>query len=414
MPTDSIAVVDVETTGLYFSRDRVIEVAVVIMDRDGTIRHEYETLVNPERDLGPTSIHGISAAEVLDAPRFPDIAGDLLELMAEMQVIAGHNVVFDRNFLRAEYERAGAALPDFPALCTCNAFGRSSLEACCRELGIEVDGRAHRAITDARATADLVRFLLENDGRVLETCRLHDIRWPALPPQRTPPRSRDAANQRADNEPTFLQRAVQRLRHDGEATTSEQLAYLTLLDRVLEDRVIDPEEHDLLVETAAKLNVTRSQLDSIHDQYIQNLVIAALADNIVTDAERRDLQMVTRLLGREVAQTDQWLEQTSGVLDTVARDLHQQASVENLTGQRVCFTGDLQCTIGQSRITRQMAELLAETAGLVPVGSVTKKLDVLVCADPHTQSGKAKKAREYGIRIIAEPVFWRRIGVNID
>lgn len=45
---------------------------------------------------------------------------------------------------------------------------------------------------------------------------------------------------------------------------------------------------------------------------------------------------------------------------------------------------------------------------------VTKKLDLLVCADPHSQSGKAKKAREYGIRILAEPAFWRAIGVAAE
>jgi hypothetical protein len=35
-------------------------------------------------------------------------------------------------------------------------------------------------------------------------------------------------------------------------------------------------------------------------------------------------------------------------------------------------------------------------------------------ADPNTQSGKAKKARQYGIRIVHEPVFWRSLGVPID
>ena len=44
---------------------------------------------------------------------------------------------------------------------------------------------------------------------------------------------------------------------------------------------------------------------------------------------------------------------------------------------------------------------------------VTKKLDLLVLADPHSQSGKAKKARQYGIRILHEPVFWKAIGVAV-
>ncbi len=43
-----------------------------------------------------------------------------------------------------------------------------------------------------------------------------------------------------------------------------------------------------------------------------------------------------------------------------------------------------------------------------------KVIELLVVADPNTQSGKAKKARKYGIRIIADSVFWRMIGASID
>lgn len=65
-------------------------------------------------------------------------------------------------------------------------------------------------------------------------------------------------------------------------------------------------------------------------------------------------------------------------------------------------------------ISREFAEELATRAGLVVVDSVTKKLDLLVLADPHSQSGKAKKARQYGIRIMHEPVFWKAIGINAE
>jgi DNA polymerase-3 subunit epsilon len=45
---------------------------------------------------------------------------------------------------------------------------------------------------------------------------------------------------------------------------------------------------------------------------------------------------------------------------------------------------------------------------------VTKKLDLLVVADPETRSGKGKKARDYGTRIIAEPAFWAMIAVEVN
>ena len=71
------SVIDVETTGLFpWRHDRIIEIAVVVMSPKGAVECEYETLINPERDIGPSRIHGITAGEVLRAPRFVDIAGD--------------------------------------------------------------------------------------------------------------------------------------------------------------------------------------------------------------------------------------------------------------------------------------------------------------------------------------------------
>ena len=52
-------------------------------------------------------------------------------------------------------------------------------------------------------------------------------------------------------------------------------------------------------------------------------------------------------------------------------------------------------------------------AGLKIASSVTKKLDLLVVADPDTQSGKAKKARDYGIRVMSDTVFWRHCGIEV-
>jgi DNA polymerase-3 subunit epsilon len=65
-------------------------------------------------------------------------------------------------------------------------------------------------------------------------------------------------------------------------------------------------------------------------------------------------------------------------------------------------------------MSRELATSLAERHGLTVVDSVTKKLDILVVADPHTQSGKAKKARQYGLRIVHEPEFWRMLGIATE
>ena len=61
---EGFAVVDTETTGIHTGyRHRIAEIAIVHVDRDGQITDSWDTLVNPERDLGPQAIHGIRAAD---------------------------------------------------------------------------------------------------------------------------------------------------------------------------------------------------------------------------------------------------------------------------------------------------------------------------------------------------------------
>jgi DNA polymerase-3 subunit epsilon len=89
-------------------------------------------------------------------------------------------------------------------------------------------------------------------------------------------------------------------------------------------------------------------------------------------------------------------------------------SHDALIGKVVCFTGELQCRLHGQAITRGVAQRVATEAGCVIATAVTKKLDLLVLADPHSQSGKAKKARQYGVRIVHENVFWSSIGIPVE
>jgi len=111
------AVVDVETTGVYFRKDRVVSVAVARCNAAGTILDEWYSLVNPECPMDATHIHGITDAAVVDAPHFGAIADELLGLLGGA-VLVGHNVTFDWNFLSFEFARAGITLPAHDAICT--------------------------------------------------------------------------------------------------------------------------------------------------------------------------------------------------------------------------------------------------------------------------------------------------------
>ena len=415
MPNDRIAVIDLETTGLSpWRHDRVVEIAIVLMSPDGQVHAEYETLVNPNRDLGPSRIHQISASDVLRAPSFADVAGDVLEILANAGAIAGHNVTFDKNFLIKEYERIGVAIPEIPLLCTCRLFGRNNLAACCEELGISFEGMPHRALTDARVTARLVSFLCADDPALLGNHRLENVPWPSIPALRTPCFCREHAQHAHDQPPKFLQRISSQIHHDVDAETPNILAYLALIDRILEDRTIDENEENAIVDAALNWQLSTGQLDSAHRQYIHNLAVHALADGVVTDSERRDLHVVARLLGHDDSLLDAVLEFAAAQLASAHRRPPMAENDGGLRGQRVCFTGELQCTIGRQPISRDLAESLATQAGLTVASGVTKKLDLLVVADPHTQSGKAKKARDYAIRILSDAVFWRMAGVTVD
>ncbi len=193
------------------------------------------------------------------------------------------------------------------------------------------------------------------------------------------------------------------------------MAYGALLDRVLEDRHVDASEADALVETATKWGLSGDQISRVHRDYLNQLAVAAVADEVVTDVERRDLKVVMRLLGEEKRDLDEILSEAAArASERHPSPATTQSASESLIGKRVCFTGELQCHHDGQMISRELAEEFATRAGLVVADSVTKKLDLLVLADPLTQSGKAEKARRYGIRIMHEAVFWRAIGIDVE
>jgi len=94
-----LIVLDVETTGLDYQREKIIEFAAVKLI-NGVITEEFETLINPQQDIRHSSIkiHGITQDMVADAPNLEDVLPAILEFIGDYPII-GHNVIFDYNFL---------------------------------------------------------------------------------------------------------------------------------------------------------------------------------------------------------------------------------------------------------------------------------------------------------------------------
>ena len=97
---------DVETTGLQPSRQRIIEIAISRFS-DGTETNRGKPLQPRTARAGYiTKLTGIDDDLLEDAPPFETIAETAVELLTDA-VIVGHNVEFDLGFLNAELERAG-------------------------------------------------------------------------------------------------------------------------------------------------------------------------------------------------------------------------------------------------------------------------------------------------------------------
>lgn len=395
------AVVDIETTGLYANgHDRIIELGVVVMDETGRVLETWETLINPGRDLGPTAIHGIGGAAVRHAPSFGEVA-DTLSALFDTRVLVAHNLAFDSLFLQAEYLKLGLTTPD-PAtigLCTMQ-LARAylphqpvNLGACCTALGIEQE-QHHAALSDAVAASSLLRAYLQRDPDLTHRC--HPIQtvaattsWPKTNLRQSEVLPRRVAENRARM--SFLERIALRMTSEPSLPEAEA-SYLDVLDRCLIDRTISDHEADELVGLAVSLGLDRKRAESAHRRYLSRLAAAALADGVLEGAELDDIRRVATALGFTSDDIDRALAES----DLLETDTELNSLAFQLTrGDRVVFTGEAD---GYSRAELEKDAL---SRGLLVGSSVSRKTKAVFAADPDSLSGKAKKAREAGVPLLA-------------
>jgi DNA polymerase-3 subunit epsilon len=396
--------VDLETTGFLPRTDRVIEIGLVRFDRNGRELDAWTTLLDPMRDMGATHVHGITSRDVAGAPKFREVAGEVLAWISDTRLVA-HNSRFDLGFLTAEFDRAGRPIGEADAFCTMSVpfehgvVENRRLAECCAELGIAMDSH-HVAVSDARATGQILFRTAERLGRWPYLPAIAPS-WPQVPPPHQAPRRRGSPAPLSEGSLGSLAAQVG-VPEGMEVSTEVALSYLDLLDRVLEDRRLTPDEISNLGLAAREWGVGRDDAERLHRAYVAGIGELALADGVVTPAERADLARLNELLGLGPAARGSVPEIRAG---------HRS---ENFVGKSVCFTGESVCTMAGQPLSRSDQERFAAEAGLVIKSGVSGVLDLLVLADPDSMSGKARKAAELGVRRIAEPVFWRSIGLEID
>lgn len=103
-----LIVFDLETTGLNLVTDKIIEYSLVKVFPDG--EKEIRTqLINPGVPIPPetTKIHGISDKDVVNKPKFKDIAADLYAFIGNADLAGFNSNKFDIPFLIEEFLKAG-------------------------------------------------------------------------------------------------------------------------------------------------------------------------------------------------------------------------------------------------------------------------------------------------------------------
>ena len=152
-------VLDTETTGLDYTRERLVEFAAVRLE-NGKITDEFQTLINPEQHIRKSSmaIHGITQEMVEDAPTEAEIMPKILEFIGDYPIVA-HNAIFDYSFLNEAKIRVTGEKMENPRIDTQMMFKEIApeleshgLEALTQRFNVELNNH-HRAMADTMGLA---------------------------------------------------------------------------------------------------------------------------------------------------------------------------------------------------------------------------------------------------------------------
>ena len=152
-------VLDVETTGLDYTKERMVEFAAIRLE-NGKMKDRFETLINPEQHIRKSSIaiHGITEEDVKDAPTEAEVMPMILDFIGDYPIVA-HNAIFDYSFINeASIRQTGKPITNaridsqmmfkeiYPDLESCG------LESLMTKFNVEFSTR-HRAMADTEGLA---------------------------------------------------------------------------------------------------------------------------------------------------------------------------------------------------------------------------------------------------------------------
>lgn len=299
-----IAVVDLETTGLTPGFDRVVEISVFKKEPGKRSYLAFDTLVNPQRPVSATEIHGITDVDVKNAPTFNDIVGDFVDVLSSC-VIAAYNVYFDIKFLERELNQTGISyLP--PHFCLMymrpmlNLGHRCSLETACHEHGINFDYQtAHIAASDAKASAELMEYYLNviSDRKIATFGQLSRLKsykflnsfvYAPLP---------EAESLNLKKSKKFLSRANYKpVIVDPEHQAISE--YWDSLRVVLADLDITEQELKYVLDIRRKIRLPKEKIRALHAKAFASVISQFISDKTFDDKEVLQLRRLFKCLSK--------------------------------------------------------------------------------------------------------------------
>jgi len=292
------AIIDLETTGLDKTKNRIIEIAIRRIDNSGKFIDEISTLINPEvSDVGPTFIHHIKPEHVLDAPTFSEFAPEILNRLSGSIVVA-HHAAFEDGFLGAEFARIGVGIPSMPAIDTL-WLSRQVIDLPNYKMATVIDAfgikeeDAHTALGDVRMLSKLLPILIAKSKPLkylvpvfISTSENHSGRI------------KTRVSNLSKGESGWMANILKKLPESGLSLTDAVIGkYTEMLNEFLSDGKIIGEEAKALAKIAGSSGLGAEQMRKIHQDYFAAIEKIALEDGVLTEVEKKKLSTLKSQLG---------------------------------------------------------------------------------------------------------------------
>ena len=165
--TRPICFFDLETTGINITNDRIVEMAVLKLNPDGS-QEEKLWLINPEMPIPPeaAAVHGITDEKVADAPTFRELVAEISAFIIHCDLAGFNSDRFDipllaEEMLRADYDFDMKNLKTVDVQTIFHKMEQRTLSAALKFYCQQDLTDAHSALADTRATFDVLQAQLE-------------------------------------------------------------------------------------------------------------------------------------------------------------------------------------------------------------------------------------------------------------